>query len=60
MYSNEKLINKDKYEDHFKEYSSNNENLNESSVEEGNEDLKSKVKYLILINRFQSSRQRSL
>ena len=43
MNTDEKLINTDKYEEYLKEYSSNNENLNESSVEEGNEDLKSKV-----------------
>jgi hypothetical protein len=42
-YSENKENEEIDFKDSLKEISSNNENLNESSVEEGNEDLKSKV-----------------
>jgi len=37
------LFNKENLDNSFRANSSNNENLNESSAEEGNEDLKSKI-----------------
>jgi hypothetical protein len=43
MNTAEKLYEKENLNSSFKANSSNNENLNESSVEEGNEDLKSKI-----------------
>lgn len=43
MNTAKKLMDKENLDNSFIANSSNNENLNESSVEEGNEDLKSKI-----------------